>query len=195
MWNFVKLAVLFSVILFLLLSATAFVYWNKLKTTPQYSLALLVKSSRENNLQKLNELIDVDAVVEDFTLQVVEEAFELYGRNLPPKITENFTASVTSILPLVKDKARIEIAELIREQTKNFEDVPWWAIALAFDRFVEIRIEGDEAQIRRADRDMVLKMRREGNVWKVTSVKDEKLARRVAEKIGREFISFVNKES
>src|SRR5437016_1760179 len=41
-------------------------YWQHLKTTPQYSLALIVDASRRNDQQTTDSLVDIDAVVDDF---------------------------------------------------------------------------------------------------------------------------------
>src|SRR4029079_2412249 len=41
----------------------SFVYWQRLKTTPQYSLALLIDASRKGDKDAANALVDTDAVV------------------------------------------------------------------------------------------------------------------------------------
>lgn len=191
---FAKALFLFLLFGLILLSLVAFLYWQRLKVTPQYSLALLIKAARDDKIEQINFFIDVDEVVDDFVSQVMDEAEELYGRNLPKDIIRDFSKAIEPALPVVRERVKQEIPRLIREQTRQFEEVPWWVIVLLADRFVDIRLEGEVAYVSKEGQSLALKMRRKGEFWKVVSVRDKKLARRVAESIGQEFILFVSKE-
>ena len=52
-------------------------YWRSLRSTPQYSLALLVDAAKRGDNAAVDSLIDSDAVVDDFMPQVTGES----GRN------------------------------------------------------------------------------------------------------------------
>lgn len=195
-FRFLRILLVLFFALLVLASLFGFFYWQNVKRTPQYSLALLVKAAREDNADEVARLVDTDAVVDDFVKQVTDQAIELYGRNIPTETIKRFSVAIAPLIPSLKDRVRQEVPRLIREKTKPFESVPWWLIALGADRFVEIRIEGDTAYVKGKleNQEIELKMRREGEVWKIVSVKDERLARQIAEKIGQDIIKLVSQE-
>jgi hypothetical protein len=166
-------------------------YWQSLKTTPQYSLALLVDAARRDDNQQMEQLVDTEAVVDSFVPQITEKAVELYGRNLPPQQITRVKESAAPLMPAIKQRAKEELPRVIREKTQPFESFPWWTIALAADRAVEIRTENDLAYIKSKipEREIEVTMRRNGDLWRVIAIKDEPLARRIAEKIGQELIA------
>ena len=65
-----------------------FLYYQSLKRTPQYSLALLVDAAKRDDKTEIESLIDINAVVDDFMPQVTDKAVELYGRGLPPQVID-----------------------------------------------------------------------------------------------------------
>lgn len=166
-------------------------YWQSLKTTPQYSLALLVDAARRDDQQQMAQLVDTEAVVESFVPQITDKAVELYGRNLPPAQITKVKETAAPLMPAIKQRAKEELPRVIREKTQPFESVPWWAIALGADRAVEIRTEADTAYVKSKipEREIEVTMKRSGDLWKVVAIKDEPLARRIAEKIGQELIT------
>jgi hypothetical protein len=184
------LGIALAVILFVV-AIGAYFYWQNLKESPQYSLALLIDAARRDDQQAVDELVDVDAVVDDFVPQITGKAIELYGRGLPPQTISRIAQIAAPFLPAVKQRARDEIPTIIREKTKKFESVPFWAIALGADRFVEIRQEGDKAfvQSKIENRPLELTLRQNGERWQVVGLKDEELARRIAERIGQQIIA------
>lgn len=171
-------------------------YWQSLKTTPQYSLALLVDAARRDDREQMEKLVDTEAVVDSFIPQVTDKAVELYGRNLPPQQISKVKDTAAPLLPAIKQRAKEELPRVIREKTQPFESAPWWAIALAADRVVEIRAEGEAAYIKSKipDREIELTMKKNGDLWRVVAIKDEPLARRIAEKIGQELIAASTKD-
>ena len=62
------------------------IYYQGLRSTPQYSLALLVDAAKRDDTNEINELVNIDAVADDFMPQVMSKAVELYGRGLPPPL-------------------------------------------------------------------------------------------------------------
>lgn len=180
----------------ILIAAFAYLYWQKVKQSPQYSLAILVESARVDDRDVVARFIDVDAVVDDFMPQVMQKATELYGRNLPPETIKKFSEAIAPIMPSLKNRVREEIPRVIREKTKALERLPWWAIALGADRVLEITVEGDLAYVRGKvdDQDLVITLRRSGEIWRVVAVKDDRLAREIAEKIGQDLILMFNRE-
>ena len=170
-------------------------YWQSLKSTPQYSLALLVDAARRDDQKTIDELVDTDAVVDDFMPQVTAKAIELYGRGLPPVVLQKVESQAAPLMPAIKQRARAEVPALIRNKTKPFENFPFWAIAVGARRFMEINQEGDKAFIKSKmpERPLELTMKKNGDKWQVVSVKDEVLARQIAEKIGQSLIAAAQK--
>ncbi len=188
---------IFKVISILLLGgvlvagAGAYFYWQSLKKTPQYSLALLIDAARRDDQESVDRLIDIDAVVDDFLPQITAKAVELYGRGLPPKVVARAGQIATPILPAVKDLARRELPGVIRQRTGKFENVPFAAIVLGADRYLDIQLDGDTAAVtsKIEGRPLEVTMRRTGDTWQISGVRDEKLAEQIAQKIGQEIIA------
>ena len=172
-------------------------YWQNLKKSPQYSLALLVDAARRNDQAAIDELVNTDAVVDDFMPQITDKAVELYGRNLAPVTIQKMAQIVAPVLPAVKQRARAEVPNLIKEKTKQFENIPFWAIAAGAGNYLDIKNEGEKAFVKSKipERPLEVTMKRSGDKWQVVAVKDEVLARRVAEKIGQDLIAAAQKGS
>jgi hypothetical protein len=179
--------------LLLVVAIGGFFYWQSLKSTPQYSLALLVDAARRDDSRQMEQLVDTEAVVDSFVPQITDKAVELYGRNLPPAQITRVKQTAAPLMPAIKQRAKEELPRVIREKTQPFESVPWWAIALGAGRAVEIRTENDTAYVKSKipEREIEVTMRRsaDSNLWKIVAIKDEPLARRIAEKIGQELIA------
>jgi hypothetical protein len=174
-----------------LVAIGGYFYCQILKKTPQYSLALIIDAARRDEQKAIDELIDTDATVDDFMPQITAKAVELYGRNLPPATIAKIAQVAAPVLPVVKQRARAEIPDLIREKTKKFESVPFWAIVVGADRFLDITQEGDKAFVKSKlnDKPLELTLKRSSDKWQVIGLKDEELAKRIAEKIGQEIIA------
>ena len=191
-----KIGALALVVLALLGALGGYLYWQHLKTQPQYSLALLVEASRAGDQKTIDELVDTAAVVDSFIPQITDKAVELYGRNLPPAALARVSQAVAPLLPAIKRRAREEVPRVIDEKTSRFANVPGWAIALGAGRFMDVRIEGDQATVtsRIPERQFELAMRRNGDKWRVVGIKDEALARRIAQTVGQELISVTTRD-
>jgi hypothetical protein len=166
-------------------------YYQSLKRTPQYSLALLVDAAKRDDKAEIDSVIDIDAVVDDFVPQVTGKAVELYGRGMPPQVLGRITKLATPILPAVKDRAKAELPRVIRERTERFGYVPFFAMVMGADRYLDITIAGDTAIVKSKipEHPLELKMRRNGDRWQIVGVRDDQLATDIARKIGQEIIA------
>lgn len=190
---FLKVLKIFGILLtlFLIIGAVGgYFYWQKLKKTPQYSLALLVDAARRDDQKAIDELVNTDAVVDDFMPQITDKAVELYGRGLAPATIQKMAQVAAPLMPSIKQRARGEVPNLIREKTKNFENIPFWAIAIGAEKYLDITQESDRAFVKSKipERPLEVVLKRNGERWQVVGVKDEVLARRVAEKVGQDLI-------
>jgi hypothetical protein len=168
-----------------------YLYWQHLKTTPQYSLALIVDSAKKNDNVTIGELVDIDAVVDDFLPQITGKAIELYGRNLPPDTLQRVARIAAPVMPAVKDRAREELPGAIRQKTATFGDVPFAAMVFGADTYLDIKVEGDTATVRSKvpEHNFEVKMLRTGDRWKIAGLRDEELATRIAQRIGQEIVA------
>lgn len=183
---------LLAVVAFLIISLVGgFFYWRYLKTTPQYSLALIVNAARRDDQKAIDELVDLDAIVEDFMPQVVDKAVELYGRGVDPEVIKKATLVAAPLLPVVKQRAKAELPDLIVERTKRFDNIPFWVMAIGAKRYLEIDENGDEATIKSKlkNRPLEIEMKKNGNKWQIVAVKDERTAQKIARKIGQEVLT------
>lgn len=172
-----------------------YLYWKSFEDTPQYSLALLIDAARRDDQAAVDQLVDTNAVVDDFMPQITEKAVELYGRGLPPQTLAKVAQVAAPVLPAVKERARAELPRVIREKTDKFANVPFAAIVLGADKYLDITNEGNTAFVRSkiADRPLEVKMRKNGEKWQVIGVRDEQLATQIAQKIGQEIIAVATK--
>lgn len=191
---FRKLVILLIPIL-LIGAVGGYFYWRHLRTTPQYSLGLLIDAARRGDRKTIDELVDADAIVDDFMPQITDKALELYGRGVSPAVIARAAQVAAPVLPAVKIRARAEIPELIRDKTQKFNKFPFWAIALSASRYVDIREDGDRAFIKSKvpESPLDLTLKRSGDKWRVVGVRDEELARNIAEKIGQQIVAVASK--
>jgi hypothetical protein len=191
------LGIIAVTLVFIMLAAGigGYFYWQNLKQTPQYSLALIVDAARNNDQKTMDQIVDINAVVDDFLPQITGKAVEMYGRGLPPQVIARVAQIAAPVLPAVKERAREELPVVIREKTEKFESIPFWAIALGAGQYLEIKTEGDIAHVKSLipDRPLEVKMRRNGDKWQIVGVKDEALATRIAQKIGQNIIAIASK--
>ena len=175
----------------IIVGIVGFFYYQSLKKSPQYSLALLVDAARNGDQKTIDELVDTDAVVDDFMPQITDKAIELYGRGLPPATVQRVTQIAAPFVPQMKKQARQVVPLLIKDKTQSFESVPFWAIVLGAGRILDISESGDKAVLKSniKNRQTEITMRKSGSRWKIVGVKDEQLAQRVAEKIGQQIIA------
>ncbi|MBC7901300.1 MAG: hypothetical protein H7070_14745, partial [Saprospiraceae bacterium] len=143
----------------------------------------------------IDELVDSDAVVDDFLPQITAKAVELYGRGQPPQVIARIAQIAAPVLPAVKDRARGELPRAIRQKTEKFSNVPFAGMVIGADRYLDITLEGDSALIRSkvAEHSFEVTMRKIGQKWKITGLRDEKLATNIAQKIGQEIIGIAAK--
>lgn len=166
-------------------------YWQSLKDTPQYSLALIIDAAKRDDQAELDSLVDIDAITDNFTPQVTAKAVELYGKGLPPSVIDRLRKIAIPVMPVVRDRARAALPKLIRERVEEFGNVPFPLIVAGADRYLRVRQNGDEAIVESKvpDRPLKLRMTRVGDRWKVTGFEDDALATEIARRIGEELVA------
>lgn len=196
---FVKILKIFGIIAAVILivgGISGYFYWQNLKKSPQYSLALLIDAARCGDQKAIDELVDTDATIDDFVPQITGKAVELYGRGVAPSTINKLAQAAAPFLPALKERARNELPTLIREKTQKFDNIPFWAIAVGAGKYLDVTQEGDKAFVssKLPDKPLDLTLKRNGDKWQVSAVKDDVLARRIAEKIGQDLIAVAQKD-
>ena len=171
--------------------AAGYLYWRSFEDTPQYSLALLVDAARRDDQKQVDEIVAIDSIVDEFMPQITGKAIELYGRGLSQKTIDRVAKVATPVMPALKDRARAQLPGMIRKKTERFETVPFAAMVLGADRYLDIRPSGDTAVVRSKlpEHSFEVRMQRNGRGWKIVSVRDEALATEIAQKVGQEIIA------
>ena len=168
-----------------------FFYWQSMKSTPQYSLALIVDAAKSDDQGTVNDLVDIDAVVDDFLPQVTGKAVELYGRGLAPDIIQRVAKVAEPVMPAVKDRARAELPQVIKQKTSEFGSVPFAAMVLGADTYLDIHVNGENATIasKLPEHEFEVRMKRDGERWRIVGVTDRQLATRIAQRVGQDILA------
>jgi hypothetical protein len=172
-------------------AVAAFLYWKSFEDTPQYSLALLVEASRNNDDATVATLVDTDSIVVDFVPQITAKALEFYGRGLSPAAAARVNALAEPLVPVMKKRAKAEFPAVLRTETARFNNVPFAGLVVGAERYLEISIDGDRSALRSKlpQHSFEVKMQRNGDRWKVVSLRDEQLAEQIAKAIGEQLIA------
>ncbi len=175
----------------LVAGVASLVYYRSLRSTPQYSLALLIDAAQRDDRQQIDEVVDINAVVEDFVPQITSKAVELYGRGQPPEVLRSVARLALPLLPAVKERARAELPRVIRERTEKFSSIPFFAMVLGAEEYLDISIDGDVALVKSKlpDHPLEITMRRNGERWRIVGVREEQVATAIARKIGQEIMA------
>jgi len=168
--------VIASVVLLLLVGSYA--WWQSYKKSPAYSLALLVDAAQRDDMGTVESLIDADRIAEGFIPQVIEKLAGA-NSNVPPAARAQLTNALPQLLPRVREGVRDQMAASMKALSKNTSGrMPFALTALGMRSAADIREQGDAASVtvKAGDRPIELTMRRDGERWKVATVKDDQLA-------------------
>src|SRR5689334_19941839 len=168
-----------------------YLYWQSFKNTPQYALASLVDAARRDDKEAMNQYVSIDSIVDDFMPQITGKAVELYGRGLPPQTIARVAQVATPVMPALKERARERLPVLIRKKTERFESVPFAAMVIGADKYLDIKTSGDTSTVRSKlpQHSFEVRMQRNGASWKIVSVRDDELATDIAQRVGQEIIA------
>ena len=181
---------LVGIVIFIL----AFLWWQNYKTSPAYSLALLVDAVQRNDRTTFDELVDTDQVVKNFVPQVTEKAIGQYASGITAPLRQQIEALVPTLLPSVKQKVRDEVTKQIKTLAARAEGKPFILIALGMPSQVDIKEEGDTAHVAANlnNRPVELTMQRKGDLWNIVAVKDDTLAKQIVDNIAKDLPSIQN---
>lgn len=166
----------------------SFAWWQYFKTTPAYSLALLVDAAQQDDQAAFDRVVDLDRVIDNFITQGGPGSALGLTTELVTSMRTQLQSFAPETLAGIKEGVRAEIRNRTNELSGSSSGRPFPLIALAMPFVVEINQTGDSALVRMSNIDQIeLTMEsREGGSWKVTSLRDKALAARVVSGIVKE---------
>ena len=181
------LAVIGLVIVVIVLSAAGgiFLWWQHYKTTPAYSLALLVDAAQRNDIATVDTIIDTDQIVENFAGQVTDKAASRYGGALAGVARKQIESLAPQLLPTIRKNLRDALVTRVKEISEQEGHKPFVVLAIALPYFMNVAVSGDTAQATALvhDQQVELHLRRAGDGWKVIAVRDDALVQRIIDQV------------
>ncbi|HKZ76852.1 MAG TPA: hypothetical protein VJ124_00905 [Pyrinomonadaceae bacterium] len=176
--------IVFVAVLALALTA-AFLWWRHYQTTPPYSLALLIDAAQRDDTQAMDQIMDTDQILRNLVTQVTDRAVSRYGITLSPLLRKRVEALVPGLMPSVRQIVRDAVAQRVRELAEAADHRPFIVVALGIPYLVNISTEDDKATVSTTidEHGVELAMERDGERWKVTSVKDDSIVQRIVDEI------------
>jgi uncharacterized membrane protein len=169
------------------LLAGGYFWWQSYKTTPAYTLALLVDAAQRNDQAAFDQVVDTDKIVENFVPQVTDKAIGRYASALTAPLRKQVEQLVPKLLPAVKQQVREEVTRQAKEMSERAGNWPFPIVAIGIPYAVGIKEEGDKAivDVKLKDRPVQLTMQRNGEQWKVVAVRDDALASKIVDDIAK----------
>ena len=173
-----------AVVVLLCVAVGLFFWWQHYKTTPAYSLALLVDAAQRNDMATVDKIVDTDKIVDNFSAHVAENVAGRYGPALNTAVRKQVDSLLPGLLPAIKQTVRDGIAARVKEISQNAKQKPFIVVAVAIPYVVSINENGDTARIvvvhdSRVEGDM----QRDGQTWKIVALQDDALMQRIVEEV------------
>ena len=171
--------------LLLVALAGTYAWWQGFKKSPPYSLALLLDAAERDDVQAVETMIDADQIAQGFVPQVIENLAGA-GSPISPQARASLTAALPALLPRVRETMRDEIARSLKTLSQgDSQNVPFFVKALGVRQMADVNEREDAADVKvnAGERQVDLSMRRDGERWKVVTVKDPQLASEIAARL------------
>ena len=171
--------------LLLVLLVGSYAWWQSFKKSPPYSLALLLDAAQHDDVKGVETLIDADQIAQGFVPQVVDNLAGA-GSPISPQARATLTATLPALLPRVRETMRDEIARSLKGVGQgDSSQMPFFVKALGVRQMTDVNERDDVADVKlkAGERQVDLSMRRDGERWKVVTVKDPQLASEIAARL------------
>jgi hypothetical protein len=185
----------------LLLCLVGWLWWQSFRSSPAYTLALAAEAAETDDQRAFEELVDVEAVSRSVVPQVIERVRGADNSlNIPPQVRRQIAQNAQVWLPGVREQVR----GVLMAETKQLaaqsgaRDYPFFVRALVLSRAGETKTQPGEGRSRTAtvtyqanERPVEFGLMSGDDTaqpeWKITSIKSDDLAARVAEQVARTF--------
>jgi hypothetical protein len=189
-WSKILLVLAIVVVLFVGLAAGGvYFWWQSYKTTPAYSLALLLDAFQHKELSIVEQIIDTNQIIDNLAPRISEKAVSRYGVTLNSARRRRVEAMVPALLPKVKEGAGEVLAKWVEEMFAEAEPKPFVVLALGLPYLVNITSDGDIANVAVPVKDGKVEfvMRRSGKRWKIVGINDDAIVDRIVDDIISKF--------
>lgn len=171
--------------LLLVVSIAGYLWWRHYQTTPAYSLALIVDAAQRNDKTTFNRLVNSEKIIDNFASQATGK---VSGFGLPGAVLSSQLSNVTPLLP---ERLRATFREWLADEIKQFSSTfgkKLFIIALTLPKVA--KITGDEHTARvetnLRGQPVELIMQKDGEIWRLVSLKDDGLVTRVLDEIRKD---------
>jgi hypothetical protein len=174
-----------AVAVLLLVAGGIFFWWQHYKTTPAYSLALLVDAAQRDDMATVDTIVDTDKVVDNFASEVIDKAAGRYGLALGASTRKQIEALTPKLLPAIKETTRAAVAARVKDISQQANQKPFVLVALGIPYLVNVVTSDDTAKASAVVRDqrVELDLARAGDRWKVVAFKDDALVQRALDQV------------
>jgi hypothetical protein len=172
--------------LLLVAFAASFFWWQQYKTTPAYSLALVVDATQRNDGEAFDRVVNMDKVVDNFLPQVAQTATGGLASDVVASLRTQLQSLAPGVMAAVKQDIKEEIRKRINEVAGSSGARPFFltALAIPFKANISESDETAKATINAGAHQVELTMERlDGGYWRVIALRDEALAGRIANNI------------
>jgi len=162
------------------LAAGGYFWWRHYQKGPGYALATLTYAAQHNDSATVEQTLDIDKISEDFVTQVRQK---LPASEVDSLWQTQADSAKTAVSSKLKETVRDQLMKELQQLTDIAANKPFILIALAVPRFVDIKEENKiaNATANIKDEQIQLTMESDDTHWRVVAVKDEKLAKMVAD--------------
>jgi hypothetical protein len=174
-------------------------WWQGFKSSPSYTFALAAQAAELDDQTAFESLVDVEGVSRSIVPQVIERVRGADDSlNIPPQVRRRIAQNAQVWLPGVREQVRgVLMAETKRlAEQGGAHNFPFFVRALALSQLGETQMQGGRDnpaatvtyQVNERPVEFGFRKGGEGQPeWKITSVRSEELAARVAEQVGKTF--------
>ena len=192
------------VLILLLIFGAGYWWWQNFKSSPAYTLALVVDAAERDDREAFERLVDVEEVSRSVVPQVIERVRGGDNAlNIAPQVRRQIAQNAQVWLPGVRDQVR----DVLMTETKGLAErggarnYPFFVRAFALSRLGESKTQESTGAGRTSTASVTYQINgrplefglREGDHvedlpdWKIVSLKSDDLATRVAEQVGKTF--------
>lgn len=168
-------------------AAGIFLWWQHYKTTPAYSLALLVDAVHRNDNATVDQIVAMDRITDTFASQLTQNVLSQNPSAATDSGRKQLESSLTGLSPNIKQMVREEVEKQVRDEAAPSAGKSFLMIALAVPYKVGIKQAGDTAIVTPQAHPVEWTMQRSsGGPWTIVAVKDDTLASHILNQITNE---------
>ena len=160
-----------------------FLWWRHYQTTPAYTMILLVDAAHREDQQEFDKYFNYDEIAKNMVATVSQKAAGRYGLAMNSSVQAQIDKLPAQ--PSLKQTIHDEVTNDVKDfaTLTSARGIPNLLIVLP--RHTEITTEGDSAKVKvwLVDRSFDMTMKRNGDRWQVTEVKDDVVVQHVVDNV------------